>query len=289
MSTRLKTLIDNLDDLPESIDPRDLYEPGQGSYEGKYVLAPEAVGSLRIADVKNLESAKAHEKRAAQEAKAALKEAQAEIERLQKAAADMEATIEEGGADTKKLRETIAKQLQDDFDRKAKSIAQEYESKVRELEQSRSTLDAQLDEELVTNRIRDRLTNGPIKGPAGPMVPFLKQFVKAQVGEDGRKRTVVIDPETGAPKTRYVGGEEKAYEIDDLLGELARNPEYREFLRAEAPRASGAPQGTQQADRSRSGVIRLSADEARDPDRYRRARAEAEKNNLRFEIDQPGA
>ncbi len=99
------------------------------------------------------------------------------------------------------------------------------------------------------------------------------------VSENGSDAVVVLGDD-GSPKISGKPGNLGRMTVEEFVSSMAEDKRYAPAFAGNGPSGAGSRQSSEGA----SGAIRLSSADARDPARYRAAKAEAEKTGRPFEI-----
>lgn len=273
MSIRLRTLLDSLDDLPESIDPRALYVEGTGDYEGRYVVDLDAVDGLEVANTSALarsldKERKGHKTNRSEVAKLqeALREAQEELDTLRESAG-------KGGSEL--LDREKAK-----FEKQLASAKQELQAQLEQLSAERDRYRDDYRQTHVRQLIGEAKKKAGIDFPDG-VAQILANHARWEQDDDGSESLQVFDIDGRNPLLK--AGQPAGF--DELIRRYANDEQWQDVFRV--PAQSGGDRRGVPAQPSRSGKrqYRASLDEFRDFATYEALERRAEAGE--FELIPP--
>lgn len=213
-------------------------------------------------DVKGLKSALSKERQAAKDLKKIVDAFDgASPDEYKKTLAELE-TYKNGTTDEK---------VKAKIDAAVKQVQDKYTAELSNRDKSVSELSSQLEELLVTNEATKALT----ELGAGTAAPLLLPHVKSQVKvvkQDG-KHVVQIVGADGAPRISNALGSTAPMTITELITEMKTKPMYAPAF----PGTGSAGTGGINNGKGGNAPYVLSAADAKDPQKYRAAKAEAEK------------
>jgi hypothetical protein len=120
-----------------------------------------------------------------------------------------------------------------------KDLGDVHVAKERQWEESRTGLIGQIRRLLVDNQIGEALGDRALSPKVAKRV--IGDFVDIEEDEGGNFRTIVRDPVTNEPRKRVTDG--GLLTVQELVGELATNDEYKPLFKSEAPKGSGSSPG----------------------------------------------
>lgn len=227
MVKKLRTLIDNLDDLPEEL--HEFYEAGRGDFEGRYVLAAEPVDGLELAPSGKLQSALDRERKSRRTQSSKASKMEEQLAELQEKLAAYEEAGENGQQPGDAALAKERKQLEAKLQSVQQSAQQQIEAVQGKAEQYRQRFrDGQVD-----RLINEALTQGEVRGPVKLMAPLFKQHVRWEEDDDGNDVMTLLDMDGETPLMK--AGQQGTF--NDLAQRYAQEQDFQEILRV--PAASG--------------------------------------------------
>lgn len=267
----LAAIVSSLDDVPDAL--RDYYKEGRDELADRYVLDVGTTDGYGLANVEKLRKGLDKERGTAKDQRRALKDAEDKIAAL---TTELE-ELQEGAGDVAEAR----KKWEADTQKRLDSARSEHQRAVEEITKQRDSYRTQLVDGRVTEAITKALTRaGKPQAPARIMGPMLRQHLRPIEDDDGTVRIAVID-EHGDARAKYVGGQQSAMTVDDLVDEMATDPELSDYF--VVPNAKGGP-GRQPGQQSPGSMprqnVRISRAEASDHQAWQRATKEAKERGF---------
>lgn len=253
MATRLRTLLESLDDLPEAIDPRDLYVEGSGDDAGKYVLDLDPVDGLELARTGALAKALDRERKGNRSGRSRVGQLEQE---LAEAREQLEAFESAGNGDG---AEALAKERKA-FEAKLASAQQAAQAQIEKLTAERDAQRDRFRQSTVEREIVDALTNGEVKANPKVLGAMFAQHARWDTDDEGNDVLTVLDMDGQTPLMK--AGQPGSFR--DLAQRYANHEDFADVFRVQA--ASGGDRRGQPATAQNTGrrVYRASLEEAKD-------------------------
>ena len=261
MTNPLRAIIESLDDLPATIDPRDLFVPGEGELEGKYVLRIDESDGYGVANASKLHSALDAERKARAKAERMAKTIEKDIATARERMAALEEQMASGIPDAAGAEKTIRAKVESEFQRKLEAARAQLEEQIAALSSERDGFSAQ---------VRDLLVDSVIASGETPkhafraklLAPHLRSRVQVERDEDTGQMVRRFLDSKGQPGFR---GDGTPWDLDDVLTEVSRtDPDFAALITAkngQPGRGSAAP--ARSSGGHPAGPLRLSLDELR--------------------------
>lgn len=274
----LRAILDSLDHLPDSIDPRTLFREGDGDLAGKYVFGPDGfeVDGYGIANGQKLQSALGKERNDLKAVRSDLAKARKELAAAQARAAELETQIASGNPDAAASEKALRSRLEAEMKGRLDAAQKDAEERIGSLSKERDSFREQLQQTMVDSLINSGTTE-TYKYSARLLAPHLRSRVKVDVDPENGQLVRQFLSADGQPGYRNNG----QYGLDDILGELSRDPEFGALI----SKVSGQPGSTSAAPPRgappRGGKQRhISVEEMNDFPTYQRIAAEAERDGI---------
>lgn len=164
------------------------------------------------------------------------------LEPLSEYGADANAILEAVTAkleDAKKSGVRGSKAQEEALEKLRKDLGDVHVAKERQWEESKSGLIGQIRRLLIDNQIGEALGNKAVSPKIAKRI--IGDLVDIEADEGGNFRTIVRDPTTGEARKRVTDG--GLLTVNELVGELATNDEYKPLFKSEAPKGSGSAPG----------------------------------------------
>lgn len=268
-------VVDKLEAAPEAI--RNEYVAGEG---GKFYLQGTGANGYEIANTVSLKTALQAERKAASEHAAKLKE----YEGIDAAKArEALKTLDELG-DIRELKDLDSKlaarekQLTEKFEKDRKGLETKFGNELQQAQQALKVTEQQLATTLIDSRAAAAITEA--KGSVELLLPIIKNQVRMSRNQQGKSIVEVIDA-NGEVRPSPSSGSIDNMTIKELVEELKNNPAYARAFDGSSASGGGANGGTAGGG---SGGHSISANDARDPAKYRAAKEAAAKAGKRLEI-----
>lgn len=268
---------DEFNELPEPIQEHYIQDDGSESYR----LDVTSVDGFQLADIGKLQSALQKERGTKSELEKKLK-AFADIDAEEaRAALELKKKFDEGDltdeqAERLKQKE---KELADKFESQRKAIEQKYGEQIEGLQNETKSLRGDLHSARVVSEAKSAISKH--KGSEKLLLPLIERV--ADLVEENGKREVRIKSSDGTHLlSRRSNSTSEYMGIEEYVAALKEDDD---FARAfEGSGASGS--GTPNANSSSGGgsAIRISPEDARDPQKYRAAKTRAEKDGKQLVI-----
>lgn len=262
----LKAIISSVDEVDEAL--RGLYV----EKDEKFFLDVESVGGYSLEDVSGLKSALSRKTEESRQRGAKLKtfdgldpgEAREAIEKLVEFGKepDIEAKIKEGIAVREKQR------------------AEQHKKEMSEKDERSSHLLSQLEEHLITANVTKAISEK--KGNVELLTPHIKKFVRMVEGDNGAFSTQVLEGDFKTPRMSLKTGSQDMMSISELVDDFSTKDAFMAAFEGSGASGSGA-KGTDAS--GKSSIVRLIGQDALNPQKYRAAKAEAEKRGVPFMVD----
>lgn len=268
--TRLRTLLDSLDDLPDSIDPRSLYSEGSGADEGRYVLDLDAVDGLELARTADLAKALDKEKRGHRSQRSERAKLDERIAELQSELEEMKAAG--NGAD---VSEALQRE-REKYEAKLQSAQQDRQGDFEALQKAHDEYRDQFRQQHVRNEIETARRSAGFEFPDA-VLDILANHARWEE-EDGAAHMSVLDTDRTTPLMKAG----QAAGFDELLQRLSRDPQWEDIIRTKAP-SGGGRRGAPPAQNPRQGGPRdyhASLDEMRDYSTYEQLNERHQKGEI---------
>lgn len=220
-------------------------------------------------DVKGLKSALGKERQTARDLKKIVDAFEGtDPAEFKKALAELE-TYRSGSTDEK---------VKAKIDAAVKQVTDKYNKEVADKDKENKTLSSQLEEMLVTNEATKALTELGAGTAAQLLLPHVKSKVKV-AKQDGKFVVQVIGAD-GAPRISTASGNTGPMTIAELVAEMKTQPTYAVAF----PGSGSAGSGGIQNGKGGTAPYVLTQADAKDPAKYRAAKAEAEKAKVELVI-----
>jgi len=174
-----------------------------------------------------------------------------------------------------------------DFDKLKKELESELEKERVTMEKEKAELNDALKSALIDTQATMEIAKhgGKVKA----LLPHVRSAVKVTRLENGQRVVRVLDPESeeeGAYRSYFKTGEPMG--IAHLIEEMMEDDDFSPLFEADGRAGSGAPpksgSGGANAIKSIAGKQMISRDDAKDVQKYRAAKAQADKAGLDLEI-----
>lgn len=270
----LKAHYDSAGEIPEGLE--DHYrEDGD-----RFVLDVEPSGGYELINPVNLKSALQKERGIREKAEKALKvyegldpdEARSAMEKLSSMGDDLE-------TDAQEKLEALQSQLQTKFENERKKLIEKFESERGGLESQLNSVTGQLSNELVRSAATQAISKA--RGSVELLLPTIERRVKVTKRDDGTFGVVIPDKD-GNPRLSPSSSSMEPMTIAELVNELREDKSYsRAFdpIDASGSGATGNDSGSRPG-----GQFVISREDARNPQRYRAAKAQADKAGRELQI-----
>jgi len=266
-------------DALEDEDLKRLYTESNGRFQ----LAVTAAMGLELADTAGLKSSLQKERESVKSLTASLKPYEGlDAEQARKAIDTVAELGDQASVDDKiaaglKEKET---QLQRKFEQDRDALVKKYDTDLANRDGTITTLENQLERELVTTAATTAITGA--KGSTKLLLPVVRGMVKMTATEDGQRVAQVLDG-AGHVRLSTKSGSTDPMSIDELVEELRQDSEFARGF--DGTGASGS--GASGSDRGGgSGSHRISAEDAKDPVKYRAAKDAADKAGQELQLQE---
>lgn len=261
----LKAVLTTLDGVGDDI--KKLYV----EKDGKFILDVESVAGWSLEDVGSLKSALAKERNSARELKDAIGKLGdvkpddvasmvTELDRLRKAKpGDLEA-------------ETVKSHIKQLTDKHTKEVTTRDER----IKSIMSQLERTLKTEAATRAIAEKKASVPL------LLPIVERQIRMRELQDGRFVTEIVD-DSGNPRITSRSGSQDPMTLSELIEEMSKVDTYAPAFPGSGASGSGSPGSS---GGSKNGAYTLSGADARDPAKYRAAKAAAEKAGVPLEVSE---
>jgi hypothetical protein len=260
------------------------YKPREG---GGFILDVAAVDGYELATVSKMRTALETERNnAATSSKElnALKEKFGDLD-PEAAKAAMEKVAEMGDWDPERknaeAKAEYERQIQEKYENQQKQLIAGHKKETEGHTQKLSARTKQLHKALITSSATKAITDN------GGAVDLLIHAVEGQSrlaeNDDGTFRTEILNSE-GAPRMSTNGTNTTPMTHDELVKEMKNDPRFARAFDSSGASGTGASGSSSASSGSAGGAIRLTEEQARDPAKYRAAKAQAEKAGVQLEI-----
>ena len=242
----------------------DLQKEYQKTEDGRYRVVVEAQDGWAFENVTGLRSALESERalHAAEKGKVA-KFSGLDPDAARKAINDLQAL--QGAQPPEKVALQL-KALED-------QLVDKHGKERQKLEAEIGILTKGLEKALIESVATQELTKPDINGSPALLMPIIQRSVKMEKTDKGDFVVRVLNPD-GTPRITRKAGSVAPMEIGEFISEMRQSPDYAPAFKAPGASGSGSA-GTRSGGTGNSHVI--SATDAKDPAKYRAARAEAAK------------
>jgi len=256
-------------DLQEHYVPRE-------NVENEFVLDVTKVGSFALEDVGGLRSALGKEREKAGKLSGKLdkfkgiEDPEAALAAIAKLAELDDLT---GDDRIKALREELEGQFAKKFDSDRSKLAAKHGEEIATVTKDRDGLMTQLQSALIDNSVKDAVSTA--KGNQKLLSLPIRQHVRLVRGDDNGELKVRIVDADGQERISLKPGVTDPMTIGELVEEFRADKDYASAFEGSGATGSGAT-GSGQSHPTGS-VFRLTPEDAKDPAKYRAAKANAEK------------
>lgn len=222
----IEALLDSLDGLDEGL--KKLYKAGEGELAGKFVLDVSPAGGVELANTAALRKALETERSNGKKAREALKtfdglDAAAAKDALEKLKSLGDMSLDD------KVKEGIAQ--------REKQLLEKFAKDKSELEKQVERIASQLEDELVTGKLRESLEKHGGNGTI--LLPHLRRFARMRKTENDRYVAKVVDEED-RERISTKPGSSDAMSIEELVLEFKSNPVFQVAFKGSGASGSNA-------------------------------------------------
>lgn len=295
----LDLLLESLDSIAEdqTVKLRDLYVPGSGANQGKFVLRGKPKGGLAIENVAALRKALEDEKKGASTARDALAKFRLEDGNLidADAAKDALARIAEMGDDAPKnikeleakIEARLAKVSEGKIAEARRTAFQERDAHKALASKAIARLEEVLKNEAAARALAEH------GGPAEllPLIVSKLRFQQRTTADGSPEWDVVAIDESGTPRTDPASSGTRPLPISDLVAEFKSHKVFGSLFAGQAGPGAGTNPGQNNNQRTGSGagkVIKVSQADFNDPTKYRQLREQAQKEGATLDVSVGG-
>lgn len=261
---RLKTVLDNLDDVPEAA--KSFYREGDGDFDGKFVLDVDEVDGFGLANNGKINGALSKERIASKAAQKERDDIRRKLEALTAEKAALEEQLSSGVPDAKALREQIAASLKKQHDSALASSQAEMKGLLEMEQRRRDSLVKQIERTQFDAQLNALAAGGKWKFPPKILSPHLRGRTRFDIDEEtGEVRLVVLDA-NGEPKLNAG----RPASLEDLVVEFTRDAEFGSLIaRADSQPTDGSKPRPGGKPSHGSGPIVVTREQAKDTAFYR--------------------
>jgi len=251
-----------------------------------YQLGVVAVNGIELSNNQALKKALQTERTSAEKATKELKSLKESFgdlnpEAAREALAKMEEMANWNPDDKlKEARAQFEKQLTTKYEDEKNKLVKKYTADVEATKKELETASTQLEQVMIDSEIAKAVATE--KGVLKLLAPVIKQNVRLIRNDDGTRHVRILEPD-GTFRLSSKSGSTDPMSISEFVSEMKADETFARAFEGSGASGSGAG-ATGNVGSSTNGAFRLSAIDARDPMKYRAAKANAEKAGKQLEI-----
>ena len=265
----LKAILESTEGVDDAL--MEHYVEGE---DGKFRLDVESVGGWALEDVAGLKKSLATERKGNREGSSLRKKYERDGEMLDPGAAwDALEQLNELQDNPPADGDDKIQKLTEQFTEKEKRAAEKFQRELEELRTANTALDQQLDNTLVETALLSAI--GKHEGNAKWIMPEAKKYVRPVVGPDGKKVLRVFEGDGVTERITSKSGSQDPMNAEEFIGTVLKtDPDFLDAFKGSGASGSGAT-GLDKTIRGSTHLI--SADDAKNPTKYRQAKERADK------------